>query len=167
MAQAAFKSTEHADQHHGGDQAHEDHGTGAYWMVFILLMVLLLATVGAAYINLGHFNVPLAYAIASIKATLILWYFMHLKQSTRLTQVFAFASFAWLALMLIMTFGDYIGREMILPKAEVYTHLRKVHSYPVQSGIARAKVGSTGEEADLRAAGKGGGGSGKMTDHKN
>ena len=40
------------------------HGISVYVLVFVALMVLLVATVGAAYINMGHFNVPVAYAIA-------------------------------------------------------------------------------------------------------
>lgn len=124
----------HAEGH--GDHGHGEHahGTREYWMVFFILMILLLATVGAAYINLGHFNVPVAYSIAIVKAALILWFFMHLKQSTRLSHVFAFASFAWLALMLIITLGDYFSRT-ILARAEPKTHIREVDSWGRVSGI--------------------------------
>lgn len=124
----------------GGHAAH-GHGTGEYWVIFALLMVLLFATVGAAYVDLKHFNVPVAYAIASLKAGLILWYFMHLKYSTRLTQVFAFASFAWVVLMLIITLGDYVSRTL-LPRADVQTTIFKVDSYERESGVPRSQQAS-------------------------
>src|SRR4051794_10764417 len=128
----------HADSAHavqGHDaHGHHGHGTTEAWMVFVVLMVLLFATVGAAYMNLRWANVPVAYAIASVKAGLILWYFMHLKYSTRLIHVFAFASFAWLALMLIVTLGDYASRKFPVKRADARTHIRKVDSFPIQSG---------------------------------
>lgn len=123
----------HGDSHgHHGD-GHGHHGTTVYWMVFIALMILLVVTVLAAFVNMGALNVPVAYAIATVKAVLILWFFMHLNQQTRLVQVFAFASFAWLALFLIMISGDYISRTF-LPRAQPGTTIRKVDSYSVMSG---------------------------------
>jgi cytochrome c oxidase subunit 4 len=129
----------HAAGHGHGHDDHHAHGIGEYLAVFIALMVLLVATVLVAYVNMGHFNVPVAFLIACIKASLILWFFMHLKQSTRLTQVFAFASFAWLALMVLITLGDYASRN-ILGRADAETKIRKVDSYSTTSGIARSAV---------------------------
>lgn len=122
---------------HGHDE-HHHHGTGTYWAVFIALMVLLVATVAVAFFNLGPLNVPVAYAIASLKAVLILWFFMHLNESTRLVQVFAFASFAWLLIFLIMIGGEYLSRGLI-KRAEPLTTIRKVDSYEAQSGYTRNK----------------------------
>ncbi|MDB5295592.1 MAG: caa(3)-type oxidase, subunit [Phycisphaerales bacterium] len=135
-----------ADSHHGHDP--HDHGTGLYWIVFLALAGLMIATVLVSYINMGHFNVPVAYGIASLKAALILWFFMHLNRSTRLTQVFAFASFVWLGIFLIMTLGDYISRNMV-PRAQAQTMIRKVDSYDVVSGSRHNKLDTVGPEEDL------------------
>jgi cytochrome c oxidase subunit 4 len=124
---------------------HHGHGTTEAWMVFVVLMVLLFATVGAAYFNMHWANVPVAYAIASLKAALILWYFMNLKYSTRLIHVFAFASFAWLALMLIVTLGDYASRKLEVKRADSRTHIRKVDSFSTQSGAHSNQIGVEGE----------------------
>jgi cytochrome c oxidase subunit 4 len=147
------------DYGHGGHGHGEHaHGTREYWMVFVILMVLLLATVGAAFINMGHFNVPVAFSIAVLKAGLILWFFMHLKQSTRLSHVFAFASFAWLALMLIITLGDYVSRN-IMGRAEAETHIRQVDSYPIMSGQRQSQQMGDSDHGTERE-----GHSGKKTD---
>lgn len=128
----------HADAAHD-DHGHHEHGIMGYVLVFFALMILLVATVLVAYVHLGVFNVPVAYGIAALKAVLILWFFMHLNESTRLVQVFAFASFAWLLIFLIMMTGDYVTRGM-LPRAQALTKIRKVDSYEAQSGYYRNRL---------------------------
>ncbi|QOV91554.1 cytochrome C oxidase subunit IV family protein [Humisphaera borealis] len=129
--------TTHSNAAHGhDDHAEHAHGITGYIVVFFALMVLLVATVLVAYVHLGVFNVPVAYGIAALKAVLILWFFMHLNEQTRLVQVFAFASFAWLLIFLIMMSGDYMTRG-ILPRADKLTTLRKVDSFEAQSGYYR------------------------------
>jgi cytochrome c oxidase subunit 4 len=55
--------------------------TKVYYIVFLLLLVLLAVTVGAAEVDLGRLNFPLAVTIATTKAALILLFFMHLRYS--------------------------------------------------------------------------------------
>jgi cytochrome c oxidase subunit 4 len=78
--------------------------------VFIALLVLLFATVGAAYVPLGPLNFPVAMTIASVKAVLIVLFFMHLRYSHRLTAVVSVAAFLWLGIMLALTMSDYLSR---------------------------------------------------------
>ena len=79
-------------------------------VIIILLMVLLVLTVIAAFIPLGEMNMIVAMTIACIKALLVILYFMHVKFSSRLTKVFVSASFLWLAILFGLTFPDYISR---------------------------------------------------------
>ena len=67
-------------------------------------------TVQAAFLDLGAFNTPIALAIAVTKATLVVLYFMHVKYSPRLTRLVVIGSVFWLAILLVMTFGDYVTR---------------------------------------------------------
>ena len=48
-------------------------------LIFGLLMLLLLATIGAAYVPLGNLHFAVAMGISIAKAILIAVYFMHLK----------------------------------------------------------------------------------------
>ncbi len=50
-----------------------------YYLVGIALMVLLLITYGASYLELGPFNVMVALFIAVTKASLVVLFFMHVK----------------------------------------------------------------------------------------
>jgi cytochrome c oxidase subunit 4 len=79
-------------------------------VIFALLLGLLLATVGAAYVPLGPLNFPLAMAIAATKAVLIVLFFMHALHSHRLTLVICVASLVWLAIMMALTLSDYHSR---------------------------------------------------------
>ena len=78
--------------------------------IFVILLVLLFATVGGAYLPLGPLHFPVAMTIAAAKAVLIVLFFMHLLYSHRLMVVVAVAAFLWLAIMLALTFSDYASR---------------------------------------------------------
>ena len=79
-------------------------------VVFIVLMVLLFITVGAAYMPLGRFHFATAMAVATAKGVLIVLYFMHVKYSHRLTAIICSASFLWLGIMIALTLTDYLTR---------------------------------------------------------
>ncbi len=81
--------------------------------IFVLLLLLLLGTVAAAYLPLGPLHFPVAMTIAVAKAVLIVLYFMHMKYSHRLTAVIFTASFLWLAIMIALTVSDYLTRDWI------------------------------------------------------
>jgi hypothetical protein len=53
-------------------------------MVFLALLVGTGVTVGASYVDLGIWNTPVAMLIAVTKASLVVFFFMHLKYSPRL-----------------------------------------------------------------------------------
>jgi cytochrome c oxidase subunit IV len=79
-------------------------------LVFLILNVLLFATVGAAYLPLGPLHFPVAMTIAVAKAVLIVLFFMHLLYSHRLMMVVSVAGFLWLGIMIALTLGDYWSR---------------------------------------------------------
>ncbi len=85
----------------------------SYVAVFAALMVLTVVTVLASRVNLGPLNTVVALAIAVFKATLVILYFMHVRYSTRLTQVTVVAGFLWLVIMIGLTFSDYLTRKWL------------------------------------------------------
>jgi cytochrome c oxidase subunit 4 len=87
--------------------------TKTYCRVFGALMLLLLVTVGVAYIDLGNLNPVFALTIAIIKALLIILYFMHVRYSSRLTWIFLGAGFFWLGILLALTLSDYLTRDWL------------------------------------------------------
>jgi cytochrome c oxidase subunit IV len=76
-------------------------------------MVCTGATVGAAYIKLGAMNIVVALAIATLKATLVVLFFMHAKYSPKRTQLVIICAVFWLGIMLALTLSDYETRHEI------------------------------------------------------
>lgn len=81
-----------------------------YIAVFLALMGLTALTVGAAFVNFGPFNVVIALGIAILKATLVLWFFMHVRHAGTLTKIFVATGFYWLLILLGFTLADYKSR---------------------------------------------------------
>ncbi len=82
-------------------------------VVFAALLTLLLVTIGAAYLPLGRWHLPLALAFATAKAVLIGLFFMHVLYRNRVTWIFASASLVWLGLLIALTLGDYLSRDWL------------------------------------------------------
>ena len=84
-----------------------------YYVVFAILLVLLVLTVVAAGIEHALVNIVTAITIASVKALLIVLYFMHVRYSSSLSRVFATGGIIWLVIMLALTLSDYTTRGWI------------------------------------------------------
>jgi cytochrome c oxidase subunit IV len=94
------------------ENGHTDHivKPSTYLLIIITLMVLTIVTVGAAMVDLGKFNIVVALAIATTKATLVVLFFMHAKYVPKRTQLVIIAGIFWLAILLFMTMSDYVSR---------------------------------------------------------
>lgn len=83
---------------------------GVYVAVWACLIVLTGATVLASYVDLGILNIVVALFIASIKASLVALYFMHLKHESPLVWGFALAPIVFLVLIIAGTLSDTLFR---------------------------------------------------------
>ena len=72
-----------------------------YVAIWAALMVCTALTVFAATVELGVFNIVVALVIATIKGTLVVLFFMHLRYSTKLTMVTVVAAMFFLFLLLV------------------------------------------------------------------
>ena len=81
-----------------------------YYAIFGGLMICTALTVGAAYVDLGNLNFPVAFAIAVFKATLVVLFFMHVKYGSRMTKLVVGTAFFFLGVMLTLTMTDYLSR---------------------------------------------------------
>src|SRR4051812_5309740 len=84
-----------------------------YYAVFGALIAGTILTVLAASVDMGAFNNVAMLAIAAVKATLVILFFMHVRWSTRLTWVVAAAGFLWLLILFGMGMSDYLTRGWI------------------------------------------------------
>jgi cytochrome c oxidase subunit 4 len=86
-----------------------------YLGVFLLLMALTALTVIVAMFPLEHIwgplNIIVALTIAVIKATAVVLIFMHVRWSSRLTQVIVISGVFWLVILIAFTLSDYVTRS--------------------------------------------------------
>jgi cytochrome c oxidase subunit 4 len=80
--------------------------------VLIALLILTALTVGASRIHFGSANMLIAMAIASIKASLVIAFFMHLKWDTGINKIVFLSAFLFLSLLFVFTLGDQATRRM-------------------------------------------------------
>lgn len=95
----------------------ENHitGYGTYVWIWIVLIVLTGITVTASYIHFGIFNIVIALGIASLKASLVALYFMHLKFEDKITWVFFLYPLVLLALLIGLSMSDVFFRVLVSP----------------------------------------------------
>jgi len=81
-----------------------------YIAVWAALITLTVTTYLVSFVNLGMMNVVVALLIASIKASLVAYFFMHLRHEIRLVWIFALVPLVFLSLIIGGTLMDYVTR---------------------------------------------------------
>lgn len=77
-----------------------------YRTVFLSLLGLTALTVAIAQFDFGSFNLVVAMLVASVKASLVILFFMHLKYENPITWLYAFFPVFLLALLIGGVFID-------------------------------------------------------------
>jgi cytochrome c oxidase subunit 4 len=109
---------EHAAMQHGG-RDHPTGGTalshvmpaGVLLAVFAALMAMTAITVAITWVDLGPWSLVAAMAIATVKASLVALYFMHLRYDQPFNALVFVAALVFLALFLIPTLQDTVDAE--------------------------------------------------------
>lgn len=107
---------DHSSAHSASAHSSEHHLVPLkyYFGVFGLLMVLTALTVFVAQFDLekvwGPMNIIVAMTIAVIKATAVVMIFMHVRWSSKLTQLIIISGIFWLVILLVLTYTDYAVR---------------------------------------------------------
>ncbi|HUJ95238.1 MAG TPA: cytochrome C oxidase subunit IV family protein [Terriglobales bacterium] len=82
-----------------------------YIGIWATLMCLTVITAAVSFIDLGPFNTVVALVIATVKASLVILFFMHVKYThERMTKVVIVAAFFFLLLLLALSMADYTTR---------------------------------------------------------
>jgi cytochrome c oxidase subunit 4 len=81
-----------------------------YLKVFAALIVLTVVTVWVAQFDFGHLNAFVALLIASVKASVVMLWFMHLKYEDKINQVIFGSAFFFLLLFLALAALDEFTR---------------------------------------------------------
>jgi cytochrome c oxidase subunit 4 len=101
-----------ASSPHGGHA--EDDGevhvhiatTPFYLAIFGALIALTLLTVRVSYYDFGSANIIIALLVATMKASLVAAFFMHLRHDSLFNTLAFLASFLFLAIFILLTYDD-------------------------------------------------------------
>ena len=80
--------------------------TKTFVFVWIALLCLTALTIKAAQMQMGEWSMVANIAIASAKASLVLWFFMHLKYEKRLFKLLLFVPILTISVIIGLTFFD-------------------------------------------------------------
>ena len=91
---------------------HKHTSLFGYMMVFVALMVGTVVTWLAYKLDIDNpaLNIAVALGIALAKASLVLYFFMHLRESARIVKATAITGFVFLVILLIFALQDVISR---------------------------------------------------------
>lgn len=99
------------------DETHAAHhivSSGIYLTSFLVLLVLTVLTVVVAYFNFGGlWNLVIALGIATLKALIVVLWFMHVRYSGRLIQLTIVASLLFFGLLIFGTLMDVWTRNNV------------------------------------------------------
>lgn len=113
MAHGAHHSAPSEAEHEAGS-----HGAGRYFVIWAVLLAFTGITVWTGYMDLGAINLPLALTIATVKATLVVLFFMHMSEAAGANRLVFVASLFFAVLMIMGVFGDLWTRSaMTLPSS--------------------------------------------------
>ena len=85
----------------------------SYVAIFLGLVCLTLATIGLAYVHLGKMNLVVAIVIATMKASLVVTFFMHLKYDSRFNALMFLSSLLFIGVFFAYTMNDTDHRGQV------------------------------------------------------
>jgi cytochrome c oxidase subunit 4 len=156
-AQSNHAAPAHA--HHGADDgAVHVHIASSqfYWGIFAALIVLTIATVRVSYYDFGPANIIIAILIATMKASLVAAFFMHLRHDKLFNTIAFLSSFLFLAIFILLTYDDMGYRARVDNDYGGRVELRSGQAAPGGEPATTATADSVAGEAPPGGAAHGG-----------
>src|SRR5436309_15248569 len=111
-----MSDSKHTHAAHGHDN-HDANAPKIYAAVLAALLMLTFITVAASKVQFGSgmINVVIALTIATVKASLVALFFMHLIHDRAMNAIILVSSFIFLGIFLGFSYGDYASRDDLRP----------------------------------------------------
>ncbi len=92
------------------EHTHEPVPYRTFIWIWLALLTLTGITIAVSRINLGSLNIWVALGVASIKSSLVIFVFMHLRQESKLFKIGLLVMLTILAVFIGFTFFDVLYR---------------------------------------------------------
>lgn len=105
---------------HTTSQEHKPHilPVRTYATVFVALVFLTWLTVRVSYLDFGIFNMIVGVGIATLKAFLVVLFFMHMKYDEKFNWIVFSGCIGFLAVFFVLTLADTMERGRVDPIEE-------------------------------------------------
>ena len=80
--------------------------------VWLALLLLTVVTIGVSFLDLQKLTIFTAMLIATVKATLVILYFMHIRFDSKMYTWIIIATLGIYSIFIILTFSDYFYRPL-------------------------------------------------------
>lgn len=113
-----MNETTHAANHGSAEHDAPGHVVPLRLLVGVLsaLLVLTFVTVAVTWVDLGRLNLVIAMVIATVKASLVLLYFMHLRWDRPFNAIVFISSLVLVMLFVILSLMDSLAyKEDLIP----------------------------------------------------
>ena len=92
------------------EDKHEPVPYRTFILIYIALLILTVVTVAVSRVQLGALNIWVALAVASVKSSLVVFIFMHLRQESKLFKIGILTLLVVVAIFIGLTFTDVLYR---------------------------------------------------------
>ena len=92
------------------EHTHEPVPYRTFILIWVALLLLTAITVAVSRIDLGALNIWVALGVASVKSSLVIFVFMHLRQESKLFKIGLLVMLSILAIFIGLTFFDVLYR---------------------------------------------------------
>jgi cytochrome c oxidase subunit 4 len=115
MATESHEAHGSAHGHHADDGAVHVHiaSTQFYVGIFLALVFLTIVTVKVSYYDFGPANIVVAMLIATMKASLVATFFMHLRHDKLFNTLSFLVAFVCLGIFIVFTYDDLGKRGQV------------------------------------------------------
>ena len=110
-----MSASDHVDQKHVDSGAVHVHiaSTPFYWGIFLALVFFTFVTVGVSYFDFGSANIIIAIVVATMKASLVAAFFMHLRHDKVFNTISLLGAFLFLGIFILFSYDDIGHRARI------------------------------------------------------
>ncbi len=115
------------DPNHSSQTGHVSRGT--LYVTFVVLLVLLAATVAVGLYLSGRMGTVMGLGISVIKTVLIAVIFMNLRYASGLVRLASVAAGLWLVIAVMLVLGDYESRGWNETHEPFLQHATDIESY--------------------------------------
>jgi cytochrome c oxidase subunit 4 len=128
---ATQESHAHGHGHADDGEVHAHVSSTPFYIgVFAALIILTIITVKVSYYDFGQANIIIALLVATVKASLVAAFFMHLRHDKLFNTLAFLAAFLFLGLFILLTYDDLGYRAKVDPTYGGRTDLRSGQDAP-------------------------------------